>query len=122
MALKHVKSYFSQVAYQYMEMTKTLESFEKGLQEGKIEEWQVERARAILKPLKENYDRLAYIIYLLGLPNDDKNRKNREASMIELNNYFDKMGANQKHVSLENLDALKSLKEFLKENGYENVQ
>ncbi len=122
MALKHVKSYFSQVAYQYMEMTKTLESFEKGLQEGKIEEWQVERARAILKPLKENYDRLAYIIYLLGLPNDDKNRKNREASMIELNNYFDKMGANQKHVSLENLDALKSLKEFLKENGYENVR
>ena len=89
MALKHVKSYFSQVAYQYMEMTKTLESFEKGLQEGKIEEWQVERARAILKPLKENYDRLAYIIYLLGLPNDDKNRKNREASMIELNNYFE---------------------------------
>lgn len=122
MALKHVKSYFSQVAYQYMEMTKTLESFEKGLQEGKIEEWQVERARAILRPLKENYDRLAYIIYLLGLPNDDKNRKNREASMIELNNYFDKMGANQKHVSLENLDALKSLKEFLKENGYENVR
>ena len=122
MALKHVKSYFSQVAYQYMEMTKTLESFEKGLQEGKIEEWQVERARAILKPLKENYDRLAYIIYLLGLPNDDKNRKNREASMIELNNYFDKMGANQKHVSLENLDALKFLKEFLKENGYENVR
>lgn len=122
MALKHVKSYFSQVAYQYMEMTKTLESFERGLQEGKIEEWQVERARAILKPLKENYDRLAYIIYLLGLPNDDKNRKNREASMIELNNYFDKMGANQKHVSLENLDALKSLKEFLRENGYENVR
>ena len=42
--------------------------------------------------------------------------------MIELNNYFDKMGANQKHVSLENLDALKSLKEFLRENGYENVR
>ena len=118
MSMKHVKGYFSQVAYQYFKMLKMLEGFEKELQEGKVEESQVATVRNMIEPMKANYDRLAYIIYLFNIPKDPKNRKNREEQWAILENYFDRIGADQKHVDLENADVLKNLKEYLKENGY----
>lgn len=119
MALRHVKRYFSQIAAQYFQMTKMLEGFEKELREGTVEEWQVERARSMIKPLKDNYDRMAYIIYLLNLPNDSKSRKNNEKDQTLLKDYFSKVKADQDSIGFENKDVLENLKKFLRENNYE---
>ena len=119
MALKHVKKYFTQVATQYMKMGKMLEGFEKELAEGTVEESQLLTAREIIKPLKENYDRLAYIIYLFDLPNDSKSRKNREKDQDRLKDYFTKTSSDMENIDYENENVLKNLKQFLKETNYE---
>lgn len=119
MALRHVKKYFSQIATQYFQMAKMLEGFEKELKEGKIEESQVQTARAMIQPLKTNYDRMAYVIYLLNLPNDPRSRKNNEKDQVRLKNYFSRVKADQDGIEFEDKDVLENLKKFLKENGYE---
>jgi len=119
MALRHVKKYFSQIASQYYQMTKMIEGFEKELKEGKVEESQVQTARNMIYPLKNNYDRMAYIIYLLNLPNDPKSRKNNEKDQLRLKNYFARVKADGDSIDFENKDVLENLKKFLKENGYE---
>ena len=118
MALRHVKKYFSQVASQYFQMTKMLEGFEQELKEGKVEESQVQLARNMISSLKDNYDRLAYIVYLFNLPNDPRSRKNKERDQLRLKNYFFRVKADGDSIEFENKDVLEHLKEFLKENGY----
>ena len=85
---------------------------------GKVEESQVQLARNMISSLKDNYDRLAYIVYLFNLPNDPRSRKNKERDQLRLKNYFSRVKADGDSIEFENKDVLEHLKEFLKENGY----
>lgn len=113
MALKHVKRYYAKVEQQYFEMLQELKDFEKEVQEGFVEESILESARKILIPLKQNYDRLSYIMVLMNQPRRESNKakyKNKNKNVykyLELNKSLDT------DVIEENTEVLSNLKQFV---------
>ena len=98
---------------QYIEEKQNLADFEVALKEGLITEEQMQEATENVAILETNYYRLAYIMYLLDLPNR-KNKK--EAYVKQYKNILDeleRLGADIESVKDENSDALIHFKEAL---------
>lgn len=55
----------------YMEMKKTLEDMQKNLDEETAERYatQIDNLKQQVNTIKQNYDRLSYIMFLLDMPN-----------------------------------------------------
>jgi hypothetical protein len=113
MAVKDVRHYFYTMLSQYIEEKQNLADFEVALKEGLITEEQMQEATENVAILETNYYRLAYIMYLLDLPNR-KNKK--EAYVKQYKNILDeleRLGADIESVKDENSDALIHFKEAL---------
>lgn len=68
MAIKHIREYFDIVANQYVEMIDAYRDLEKECQEGLVEPERLDNMRLLLDPIKANYLRISYIMYLLNKP------------------------------------------------------
>lgn len=101
MAIKAVEDYYKQICSQYNEMLENLEDFEKEVQEGVIEPERLERLEQQIAPIKQNYERWSYMMFLLHQPN----RKSKQARYRNQNKKF------LKHLSVEN-----SIESVLQEN------
>lgn len=114
MAIKDVKIYYYNVLSQYLEMKADLKDFEQALADGHITEDKLEEVRQDVAQIKDNYDRLSFILYLLAMPN----RKSKKEKYIKTSNilesYFEKTGHNMDAVLKENEDVLKHLKAEIK--------
>ena len=75
MARRHVIKYYNEVQDQYIEMLHQADEFEKALKGGFITQEQITQYKDIVAKLKENYERLSYIMFLLNMPN----KKSKEA-------------------------------------------
>lgn len=73
MSLKHVERYYKQICDQYNEMLSDIEEIEKEASEGLVEPERIDRLKDQIAPIKQNYERWAYMMYLLHQPN--KKRK-----------------------------------------------
>lgn len=69
MAVRHIKEYYEKMADQYMEMQDNIKEIEKDLANGLVEPEFLERLQEQVKPLKDNYLTLSYIMFLLNQPN-----------------------------------------------------
>lgn len=69
MSVKHVREYFDIMANQYIEMLEAYRDLEKECQEGLVEPERLDNMQILLNPIKENYMRLSYIMFLLNKPN-----------------------------------------------------
>ena len=111
MALRDVKEYYFKMLGQYFEMKADLADFEQALKDGFITEDQMQAAIEDVDKVKQNYERLSYIMYLLNLPN----RKSKQEKYIKMNKKlvaeFEARQADTKSVQLENRDALKAFRE-----------
>lgn len=111
MALRDVKEYYFKMLGQYFEMKADLADFEQALKDGFITEDQMQAAIEDVDKVKQNYERLSYIMYLLNLPN----RKSKQEKYIKMNKKliaeFEARQADTKSVELENRDALKAFRE-----------
>lgn len=85
MAYLDVKKYFLEISNQVLKANKDISFFSERYKNGELTEEQIEDIRDDYNLLKENYDRLAYIMYLFNLPKAKKNRKN-ESSQTKLFN------------------------------------
>ena len=72
MAVKDVKAYYEEVANQYHEMTDELKDFTELAQNNMFPPEKLEQVEKIIQPLKNNYEMLSYIIFLLNKPNRKK--------------------------------------------------
>ena len=113
MAIKDVKCYYYQMQAQYLEMKADLADFEQALQDGFITEEQLVAAKEEVVKIKNNYDRLSYIMYLLEVPN----RKNKKAQFHSVNasvlGLLSSQAATDIEVILENRSALDQLRKEL---------
>lgn len=109
MSVKHVKKYYKEIEDQYFEMLQDIKDFEKEASENLIAPERVDQLKEMISPLKINYERLSYIMYLLNLPN----KKTKQKGYIQRNNKLLKeIGVNNSAASVlqENRDVLTSLK------------
>ena len=68
MSLKHVEKYYADICGQYNEMIENIKDLEKEAAEGIIEPERVERLKDQVAPIKQNYERWTYMMFLLHQP------------------------------------------------------
>ena len=69
MSVKHVNEYYKKICDQYQEMINAIKDVEKEAEKGFIEPERVERLKDQVSPIKQNYERWAYMMFLLHQPN-----------------------------------------------------
>ena len=75
MSVKAVKKYYDQICEQYHEMVENIKDLEEECQNGLVEPERIERLKEQVAPLKQNYERWAYIMFLLNEPQRKSKRK-----------------------------------------------
>ena len=120
MAIKDVRQYFYTMLSQYIEEKQNLADFEEALSDGLITEDQMREATDVVAGLENNYYRLAYIMYLLEMPN----RKDKKAAYTKqyknIVEELERLGADPNTVKAENADALVLFKQALKKLSSKN--
>lgn len=102
MAVKHVEEYYKQICDQYKEMIQDIKDLEKEAEEGLVEPERIDRLNEQVAPIKQNYERWSYMLFLLHQPA----RKSKEV-----------IYKRQKKKFLENLDVSNSLEAVIEENN-----
>ena len=122
MAIKDVRHYFYSMLVQYIEEKQNLADFEEALKEGLITEDQMNEAMETVANLENNYHRLAYIMFLLDMPNK-KSKKNAYIKQYKaILDELVKLGADEESIKKENSDALIHFKAALKALGKKDEQ
>lgn len=106
MAKKDVYKYYEQIQEQYVALSNEIEEANKLVLEPEV----AANLEAMMNPLKENYKRISYIIWLLNKPKfrwfKSKRYKDNEPLFLE---YL--KGDCLEDIKLENSDILKRVKE-----------
>lgn len=122
MAIKDVRHYFYSMLVQYIEEKQNLADFEEALKEGLITEDQMNEAMETVANLENNYHRLAYIMFLLDMPNK-KSKKNAYVKQHKvILDELVKLGVDIESIKKENSDALIHFKAALKELSKKDEQ
>lgn len=110
MSRKHVDDYFNQLYSDYLEMIEALKDMEEECKNGIVSPDRVEQLKNMLEPIKINYERISYIIFLLNMPNKKEKRRwyDKQHSKIKFNNQNTLEGVRQ-----ENKQALEDAKKSL---------
>jgi hypothetical protein len=114
MAIKDVRQYFYTMLAQYLEEKQNLADFEQALKDGLITEEQMQEAMATVESLETNYYRLAYIMYLLDMPNRDSKKIGYVRQHKKILEELVRLGADIDSIKQENADALVHFKAALK--------
>lgn len=68
MSVKAVEKYYKQICDQYNEMIENIHDLEDECSKGLVEPERVERLKEQVSPIKQNYERWTYMMYLLHEP------------------------------------------------------
>lgn len=115
MARKDVIKYFLEQQNLYFEMLDDVKEFDIALKKGIIEQDAFDNAQKDMKIVKDNYERLAYIVMLLNKPK----RKDKEKLYNKLNDswYKELKGSSREAIYDESKDALSDFKKLIKEKS-----
>lgn len=113
MAIKDVRHYFYTMLSQYIEEKQNLADFEVALKDGLITEDQMKAAVETVENLEANYHRLAYIMYLLDMPNRDSKKCAYTKQYKPILDELIRLGADIDSIKKENSDALSHFKATL---------
>ena len=86
MSIKHVNEYYKQICDQYKEMFEDIKDLEKEAETGLIEPERVERLKEQVAPIKQNYERWTYMMFLLHQPNRKEKIKKYQRQNTKLLN------------------------------------
>lgn len=101
MSVKAVKKYYDQICDQYHEMFENIRDLEEEAAKGMVEPERIDRLKDQIAPIKQNYERWSYMMFLLNQPA----RKEKQPGYANRNKKF-----------LNNLSENNSLKAVLNEN------
>lgn len=68
MSVKDVNNYFDKICDQYQEMIENIKDLEKEAMEGLIPPERVDMLKEQIAPIKQNYERWSYMMFLLHQP------------------------------------------------------
>lgn len=106
MSVKHVKEYYNQLFKDFHEMTTMLREMEDECQKNLISEEQLENIKKTIEPIKTNFERIQYIMFLLDQPN----KKEKVARYKKRNEALLKNSVSLDELKKENKEALDKLK------------
>lgn len=78
MAIKHIKEYYRQICNQYMQMLAEIKDFEEEAKQGLMEPERLDAIKEDIRPMKDNYERWSYMMYLLNQPARKEKQKKFE--------------------------------------------
>lgn len=78
MAIKHIRDYYDEICNQYADMLKEIRDFEEEARQGLIEPERLDKIKEDIKPMKDNYERWSYMMFLLNLPTRKEKQKRYE--------------------------------------------
>lgn len=107
MARKHFDEYLNTITKQYRDLQETLSEMTVESESGMIEPERIDQLKATIQPIKNSFDTLIYIKYLLDMPNRKSKQKNYDSANKYIKEYtksvcMEKVYETNKHV-LENL-------------------
>lgn len=115
MAIKHLRKYYKQVENMYIELLSDLHEMEEDFKKGECTEEELNNLLIPVNNIKDNYQRLSYVLYLLYQPNRDKKKSKYERQNKEMLDYFKSKGMTQEQEIKKEEDALKLFKKQLRE-------
>lgn len=116
MAKSHIIKYYLEVEYQYLEMLDTLKELKELVKEGKVDVEAYEQEAANVEKLKENYERISYIMFLLNQPR----RTSKKLDTDTLRWYNELKNHSKEAIIDENKDVLCTFKQLVKEGKMKN--
>ena len=78
MSVRDIKIYYDEISDQYHEMMDNLRYLEEELKKNVVEPERVDQLKKIIIPLKDNYERWSYMMFLLNKPNKKSKQKRYE--------------------------------------------
>lgn len=116
MAKSHVVQYFLEVEHQYLEMIDNIKELQQLVDSNKISADEYEQVLRETELIKSNYERVAYIMFLLNKPN----RKSKKIDNTTLSWYNTFTTASKEAIIDENRDALCTFKKLIAEGKVNN--
>lgn len=113
MAKKDVKKYYIDLINQYIEMKDDMADFENAFKDGHITEDRLIEVKKDLEMVKDNLDRVSYIMYLLEMPNKKAKKTKYQKQHTKLEQTFTLHKADKDSIIRENDSLLKLIKEEL---------
>lgn len=114
MAIRQVKDYYNNISKMYFELVDDLKEMQQDFQNGEVTEEELNKLLAPVSGIKENYQRLSYLLYLLYQPQ----RKKKAAQFDERNknalDYFKELKITQEQELKADREALNRFKEEIK--------
>lgn len=114
MAKRDVREYCYALLQQYLEMKDDLADFNQAFQDGYITEDKLTEVQDDVARLKENYDRVLYIVYLLDLPNNSKKKAKARKANSDIESYMTNIDASSTAIIDENKTILTRIRAELK--------
>ena len=108
MSVKHINRYYQQICDQYSQMVAELKDFEKEAEEGLFPPEKIDQIKISIEPLKVNYERWSYMMYLLNLPNKPAKKKKYERQFAK--NKIAQISTDINNENLKSIENLKALK------------
>ena len=109
MSVKHVKQYYEQICDQYKEMLENIKDSEQDAMNNIVDVDYVENLKKIIQPIKENYERWSYMMFLLNQP---ERKQKIPAYKRRMNKFIKDLSSNNSIEATieENEGALKKVK------------
>lgn len=112
MARRDVIQYFLEVENEYVETQETVKELQQLALDGKVEESTYLTAKENIDIIKQNYERIAYIIFLLNKPNRKEKAKYDESVNKA---WYDYLKSSSKEAIVdESKDALAEFKKMVR--------
>lgn len=113
MSMVDVKEYYVEVKDQFLEMYNLMDEYNLAYKEGRISKEQLDDIKDSIQLLKENYERVSYIMFLFNKPKSQKNRKKSHEENAFYEGRFNYIGADKKTIINENTYVLNDIKKYL---------
>lgn len=113
MSIKHVREYYDNICKDYHEMMEALREAEEDAQNNLVTPESVENLNTLVKPMKDNYERWSYMMFLLNMPNKKEKKRaylkqnRKKIELIEENN-------NMEAMHKENTDSINEVRQAFK--------
>lgn len=83
MSVKHVKDYYNKITNDYLTMKDALKELENASMNNPALTNNIQTIKTTVDKMKENYNRISYIVYLLNMPNKKEKRKKYTTQFAE---------------------------------------
>lgn len=108
MARKHFDEYYNKICSQFFSLKEVFDDLSQEVANGMVEPERMEQLEKTIQPIRNNYQTLSYIKYLLDMPT----RKEKEAIHKKMNKKLLQIseGRHEEDIIRENSDILNGLK------------